>query len=41
MRITVPKPVVICIGTPKVRGDSLGPRVGDILIEEYKLDAYV
>lgn len=41
MRITVPKPVVICLGTPKVRGDSLGPRVGDILIEEYKLDAYV
>ncbi len=41
MRITVPKPVVICIGTPKVSGDSLGPRVGDILIERYGVDAYV
>ena len=41
MRITVPKPVIICIGTPKVTGDSLGPRVGDILIEEYGVDAYV
>ncbi len=24
-------PVVVCIGTPKVVGDSLGPLVGDIL----------
>ncbi len=24
-------PVIICIGTPKVSGDSLGPKVGEIL----------
>lgn len=41
MQITVPKPVVICIGTPKVCGDSLGPRVGDKLVETYGVDAYV
>lgn len=41
MKITVPKPVIVCIGTPKVRGDSLGPRVGDKLVEKYDVDAYV
>lgn len=41
MKITVPKPVVLCIGTPKVMGDSLGPRVGDLLAGKYSVDAYV
>ncbi len=35
------KPVIICIGTPQVCGDSLGPRVGDLLVEKYNVDAYV
>lgn len=41
MKIIVPKPVIICIGTPKVSGDSLGPRVGDKLINDFSIDAYV
>ena len=41
MKITVPKPVILCIGTPKVTGDSLGPRVGDLLANEYSVNAYV
>lgn len=34
-------PVVICVGTPKVSGDSLGPLVGDRLIDRYDVPAYV
>lgn len=34
-------PVVICIGTASVAGDSLGPLVGDILREKYNVPAYV
>lgn len=41
MKATISKPVIICIGTPKVVGDSLGPRVGDILIRRYGVNAYV
>lgn len=37
----MPKPVILCIGTNKIIGDSLGPCVGDILIMEYNIDAYV
>ncbi len=33
-------PVVVCIGTPKVSGDSLGPKVGEIL-KERQLNAFV
>jgi len=35
------KPVILCIGTTKVAGDSLGPRVGDKLISDYNIEAYV
>lgn len=35
------KPVVLCVGTVNVMGDSLGPRVGDRLVEVYNIDAYV
>lgn len=35
------KPVVLCVGTANVLGDSLGPRVGDRLVEVYNVDAYV
>lgn len=35
------KPVILCIGTTNVSGDSLGPIVGDRLIDEYNIDAYV
>lgn len=35
------KPVIICVGTTTVMGDSLGPKVGDILIKDYKVDAFV
>ena len=35
------KPVVLCVGTASVIGDSLGPMVGDILVDEYGVDAYV
>lgn len=41
MKITVPKPVIVCIGTPRVQGDSLGPKVGDLLIKRYNVNAYV
>ncbi len=34
-------PVILCVGTTKVIGDSLGPLVGDILIGKYNLSAYV
>ncbi len=35
------KPVILCIGTTKVIGDSLGPKVGDRLVKEYNVNAYV
>lgn len=35
------KPVILCVGTTSVAGDSLGPRVGDLLIERYGIDAFV
>jgi len=34
-------PVIICIGTAGVSGDSLGPMVGDLLKREYNVSAYV
>ncbi len=34
-------PVVFCVGTPKVCGDSLGPMVGDRLKQAYDVPAYV
>lgn len=35
------KPIIVCVGTTSVSGDSLGPKVGDLLIGEYKIDAFV
>lgn len=35
------KPVILCIGTTNVSGDSLGPLVGDKLVDDYNIDAYV
>ncbi len=35
------KPIVLCIGTNKVIGDSLGPTIGDLLIMRYNINAYV
>jgi putative sporulation protein YyaC len=37
----IAKPVILCIGTTNVVGDSLGPKVGDRLIEQYNVEAYV
>lgn len=37
----VNKPVILCVGTVNVLGDSLGPKVGDRLVEYYNVDAYV
>jgi putative sporulation protein YyaC len=34
-------PVVVCIGTENIIGDSLGPCVGALLKERYGLKAYV
>ena len=34
-------PVVLCIGSSQVVGDSLGPMVGDLLRERYHVPAYV
>ncbi len=34
-------PVVFCVGTPRVKGDSLGPKVGDLLLSRYNVPAYV
>jgi putative sporulation protein YyaC len=34
-------PVIICIGSVSVTGDSLGPMVGDLLKEKYNVNAYV
>ena len=35
-----PRIVFVCIGTPRITGDSLGPRVGSMLIKA-NVDAYV
>ncbi len=37
----MPKPVILCIGTGNIVGDSLGPVVGDLLVMKYGIDAYV
>lgn len=34
-------PVIICIGSSGVSGDSLGPLVGELLKEKYNVPAYV
>ena len=34
-------PVIFCVGTPKISGDSLGPSVGDRLKSAYHVPAYV
>ena len=34
-------PVVICIGSASVLGDSLGPMVGDLLRDKYNVRAFV
>lgn len=34
-------PVIICIGSASVSGDSLGPLVGDLLRDKYNVRAYV
>ncbi len=33
--------VVVCFGTDAISGDALGPRVGSLLQEKYKLPAFV
>lgn len=35
------KPVILCVGTTSVIGDSLGPKVGDKLTSTYGIDAFV
>lgn len=35
------KPVVLCIGSEKITGDSLGPVVGSLLKNRYGIDAFV
>lgn len=35
------KPVILCVGTQKVVGDSLGPCVGSLLVEKYKIKTIV
>ena len=37
----MPKPVILCIGTTNIIGDSLGPKVGDKLIMDENINAYV
>lgn len=34
-------PVILCIGSTGVVGDSLGPMVGDLLRDKYNIPAYV
>lgn len=34
-------PVILCIGSTKVAGDSLGPIVGDLLVKKYDVPAFV
>jgi len=41
MNLCVKLPVVICIGSASVSGDSLGPIVGDLLRDKYNVKAYV
>lgn len=37
-----PRPiVVVCFGTTAIPGDSLGPQVGSLLTQKYKLPAFV
>jgi len=33
--------VILCVGTTSVVGDSLGPKVGDLLINNYDINAFV
>lgn len=33
--------VILCVGTTSITGDSLGPRVGDLLINDYNVNAFV
>lgn len=35
------KPIVLCIGSDRVLGDTLGPLVGTLLKEKYKIPTYV
>ena len=35
------KAVILCIGSEKICGDSLGPIVGSKLTAKYSVDAYV
>lgn len=35
------KPVILCIGSDRVTGDSLGPLVGHLLTTLFNVDAYV
>ena len=37
----MPLPVVLCIGSSQVIGDSLGPLVADLLREKYSVPAFV
>jgi putative sporulation protein YyaC len=34
-------PVILCIGSEKICGDSLAPIVGDLLIQKYNLPCFV
>lgn len=34
-------PVILCIGSEKICGDSLGPAVGDLLTEKYNIKCFV
>lgn len=34
-------PVILCIGSAQVMGDTLGPKVGDLLRTKYNTPAYV
>lgn len=34
-------PVVLCVGSDKIMGDSIGPTVGDLLINFYNLKCFV
>lgn len=40
-RKTLNTPVIICIGSSSVSGDSLGPLVGELLKDKYNVKAYV
>ena len=34
-------PIILCVGTDKVSGDSLGPTVGTLLTESYHIPTFV